>query len=278
MIIIPRRHYTQPQGRVTVDWSNPIAQKFSRLYVPQCEGFELVGPDEPAISYRQNLSKQIDPLGVAGAFNNSALVEANPPHENSFVGTLWAFCRPNTAGTSVQETLVSLHKNDAANPLFRIHITGSATPTGRWGAQYRNNAGLALNCWPSTGYVRQGEAQHVAATVTSANLASLYVDGLLHGTGTAPVDNVYRNELSIGAAHRGNTPELTFDGRIFIAGWGKQPHTADELVALYESPWQLFRADPIRIYSLPTGAISINSIAASNITQTGARITLGLTR
>ncbi len=40
----------------------------------------------------------------------------------------------------------------------------------------------------------------------------------------------------------------------------------------------LFRADPIRIYSLPTGAISINSILASNITQTGARITLGLTR
>ena len=44
------------------------------------------------------------------------------------------------------------------------------------------------------------------------------------------------------------------------------------------NPWQLFRADPIRIYSLPTGAISINSITASNITQTGARITLGLTR
>ena len=44
------------------------------------------------------------------------------------------------------------------------------------------------------------------------------------------------------------------------------------------NPWQLFRADPARIYSLPTGAISINSITASNITQTGARITLGLTR
>ena len=47
---------------------------------------------------------------------------------------------------------------------------------------------------------------------------------------------------------------------------------------LLQNPWQIFRADPIRIYSLPTGAISINSIAASNITQTGATITLGLTR
>lgn len=52
----------------------------------------------------------------------------------------------------------------------------------------------------------------------------------------------------------------------------------DEYLELALNPWQLFRADPIRIYSLPTGAISINSITASNITQTGARITLGLTR
>ena len=51
-----------------------------------------------------------------------------------------------------------------------------------------------------------------------------------------------------------------------------------EVWELSSAPWQLFRADPIRIYSLPTGAISINSITASNITQTGARITLGLTR
>ena len=54
----------------------------------------------------------------------------------------------------------------------------------------------------------------------------------------------------------------------------------EEYRELYSNPWQLFRADPIRIYSFPSGPISvaINSITASNITQTGARITLGLTR
>ena len=58
------------------------------------------------------------------------------------------------------------------------------------------------------------------------------------------------------------------------------PRKIDSDVAadISRMPWQLFRADPIRIYSFPTGAISINSITASNITQTGARITLGLTR
>lgn len=47
---------------------------------------------------------------------------------------------------------------------------------------------------------------------------------------------------------------------------------------LLANPWQIFRADPIRIYSLPSGALTINSITASNITSSGARITLGLTR
>lgn len=59
--------------------------------------------------------------------------------------------------------------------------------------------------------------------------------------------------------------------------WGRV--LADsEIFDLEKAPWQLFRADPIRIYSLPSGAISINSITASNVTQTGARITLGLMR
>lgn len=47
---------------------------------------------------------------------------------------------------------------------------------------------------------------------------------------------------------------------------------------LLDNPWRIFRADPIRIYSLPSGALTINSITASNITSSGARITLGLTR
>lgn len=51
----------------------------------------------------------------------------------------------------------------------------------------------------------------------------------------------------------------------------------EEYRELYINPWQLFRADPIRIYSLPSGPISISwsSLTASNITQTGARLTLG---
>lgn len=56
--------------------------------------------------------------------------------------------------------------------------------------------------------------------------------------------------------------------------------TDDEISDWMLNPWDVYRADPIRIYSLPSGPISlaINSITASNITSSGARITLGLTR
>ena len=69
-----------------------------------------------------------------------------------------------------------------------------------------------------------------------------------------------------------------FNGRAYWGALFTRALDDDEMRALAANPWQLFRADPIRIYSLPSGAISINSILVDNITQTGARITLGLTR
>ena len=77
-----------------------------------------------------------------------------------------------------------------------------------------------------------------------------------------------------------NNAEGVFKGAVSVLLAWPRALDSEELIEYSQNPWQLFRADPIRIYNLPTGAISlsINSITASNITQTGARITLGLTR
>ena len=57
------------------------------------------------------------------------------------------------------------------------------------------------------------------------------------------------------------------------------PITDDEAYQLVDNPWMLYEAEPETIYSLPPSAApTINSITASNITSSGARITLGLTR
>ena len=52
----------------------------------------------------------------------------------------------------------------------------------------------------------------------------------------------------------------------------------DELRELTLNPWEIFRADPVRFYSLPSGAITLTSLTMSNPTSSGARATLGITR
>ena len=51
-----------------------------------------------------------------------------------------------------------------------------------------------------------------------------------------------------------------------------------EIFDLVDYPWMLYEADPLRIYSLPSGLITLNSLTMSAITQTTARATLGLIR
>lgn len=55
--------------------------------------------------------------------------------------------------------------------------------------------------------------------------------------------------------------------------------TDDEAYQLVENPWGLYEAEQSIIYSFPTGGIvTLNSLTASNITSSGARFTVGLTR
>lgn len=55
--------------------------------------------------------------------------------------------------------------------------------------------------------------------------------------------------------------------------------TDDEAYQLVENPWGLYETEQSIIYSFPTGGIvTLNSLSVSNITSSGARFTVGLTR
>ena len=66
-------------------------------------------------------------------------------------------------------------------------------------------------------------------------------------------------------------------GHCTVAAYFDSALSDKEVDGLLDNPWQLFRADPIRIYSLPSGPISISwsSLTASNITPTTATLTIG---
>ena len=119
-----------------------------------------------------------------------------------------------------------------------------------------------------------------AATVGADLLVTGFGSGKKWGTSTGLQGYSYNapSRTSLGPLF-GQNPTNTgaLDHLSLMLRWGRVC-SDEEIFEVERNPWQLFRADPIRIYSLPTGAISINSIIASSITQAGARITLGLTR
>ena len=118
-----------------------------------------------------------------------------------------------------------------------------------------------------------------AATVASDLLVTGFGGGKRWGTATGLQGYSY------------NTPPPTALGPIFgqlasaagpmdflslVFRWGRVL-SDEEIFEVERNPWQLFRADPVRIYSLPTGPVvpSWSSLTAGNITQAGATLTLG---
>ena len=271
-IIIPRKHLSQPQGRVELapEWAGII----NRAYVAG-QSHDLAydfwygtAPYElnpnPTGLWLRFAEQQGVALTSGGGF--SSIVNVDAP---VFVVCLsvrteptsrWSFADYDYAGNPGAVSFGA--RFDAPGALLRV----------------RNASGSNLVETTFTNVIKPGVNSHVFGH--TPNSLGYIANG----------DGVYKSAVSAagsrgpGASARfgsgGDFAGQRFIGSIglFAVGSGDLPKT--EALDLAANPWQLFRADPIRIYSLPTGAISlsINSITASNITQTGARITLGLTR
>jgi len=76
-----------------------------------------------------------------------------------------------------------------------------------------------------------------------------------------------------------NSSSFPWNGYIESVFIWTRPVPPDERAPLRENPWQLFRADPVRIYSFPSGPIipALSGLTTTNITQSGARHSLTLT-
>lgn len=258
-IIIPRKHLRQPQGRVSVDWSHPLARGLVALCTPQGE---LVA-GTPALP----------PVGDWSAGVNQHGRIARGPASDSLA--YWSI--------PLAQPAVILED-------FSLYLFGGASTTGLFPALSTVNTGsLGVNAIQlsltqaqakldnNNGPLAPSNSLHGVQVfaVRSGNKVSTLVNGVNAGSSTTGTRTGTITELFFGRSKTSNTAAGTW--AVYAALWTRAVSDL-EAAEHYRYPWQLFRADPIRIYSLPTGAISINSITASNITQTGATITLGLTR
>ena len=273
-IIIPRRHYTQPQGRVEVAHELSADLAFAAVgdhmacvapggagNVILAEGSGFTGPE--ASVYKGGRSLRF--------FGNG-----------SGNGGLIAF--PQVAYVPPPFT-VFLHLNKSALVTEAFLSFGGAGAGKGWKiCSYLQARGLSLTFGGVADYtiatdwfpVTPGFISTVVTVVGTT--ATVYTNGRKIskpvGTPIAPV-----KPLTLGASFNGSAySDYSASELSYTALWRRAFSEAEAWALVNNPPEQLFRADPIRIYSLPTGAISINSILASNLTQTGARITLGLTR
>jgi len=121
---------------------------------------------------------------------------------------------------------------------------------------------------------------HVFAARMSGAIGRLYRDGQVLSstqTGTS-VGNWHDPAQEVTIGRIGSSYESgSATPFALVVAWDRALSDA-EVAAISANPWQLFRADPVRIYSLPSGAITLNSLTMSAITQTTARATLSVTR
>ena len=151
-------------------------------------------------------------------------------------------------------------------------------PSGAMEFYWRTTAGV----WRGGGLGFSAQIGKFISFVVSIDFPKIdvFVNGLKSLStvtdGVAIVDGEINPKFSIGGVFYG--PDTNITEALVYQSWVSYSNSREEAGELSENPWQLFRADPLRIYSLPSGAITLNSLTMSNITQNTARATLSLTR
>ena len=270
VIIIPRKHLRQPTGRVQ------IAPEFAPdyAYAPWMGPQAVIGAD--TLSQNSISGQLVSKGGVGTTYSGTQAAAVSGPTVGEYPFALAAAIEVlPSSGNVYAEAALGVGDTGVSSPAI-IGVTsgfvGDARPSFRVGTQLLAASNSA-----------HGRVSRIVAVAESATSRALYVDGALVATSSASATMFQAGAPSL-ALHAvreynfaaWNTTNANL--RVLGGGWFRRLVSDAEARALSANVWQLFRADPLRIYSLPTGAISINSILASNITQTGARITLGLTR
>ena len=272
-IIIPRRHYTQPQGRVGVDAANHAGANALTAMTFQGSVYDAAAGSLVPYDGQPVYGAGATGYGLLATGGYRLKLPINPIYLQKQEVTYYAVLQSTGGGNNGQ--------------VFTRHM-GSITASVSIGVHRgsSNGWGIAVNGTTSDLYAYPLANIGAAAVSAPATLvltvgggvARLYVNGQLAGSGNYGGDIDYsRTDEGLSIFSTG-TIVSAFRGLLYSAGVIDGVMSPESAEDFSENPWQLFRADPIRIYSLPTGAISINSITASNIAQTGARITLGLTR
>lgn len=284
VISIPRRHYTQPQGRVDVA---PFVDAGKSFLFNAGSG----ETDLATGNLLQYVGAPVFNTGPQGRYFDcdekvNALyrsVTNDPTVTNRQQYLIFAVFQHRTLGSSTQTNSGFDLSGDYGKTCaignggaYSAYIAATVRPNNQLQSWVSPTMPADGTFFSLALLVRTGEKPYVSCTYIEVTGNTRTERAYLSSTVTNAADG-YKYIAVGGDSYQRSTP-VPLNKRILCAAVLTQENIssamADELV---DNPWQLFRADPIRIYSLPSGPISISwsSLTASNITQTGARLTLG---
>ena len=270
-IIIPRRRYTQPQGRVEIDWSHPLSEGLIFAFDPAGWRNAVTGVAMTAVG---GASRFPGPTGQRLRTLASADVLTCPIPRVESTSPLYTYARATALASNTTRKRLLRLSNATAGTIVSFDYGDGSVNSALVGIQTASGfPSLGTNSAPVIG---DQDVYFGHDGTASSNGLTVIVDGVAGTTnyGAQAARLAHADTLHLG----NNSSALPWNGYIESVFIWTRPIPTDERAPLRENPWQLFRADPVRIYSLPTGAISINSITASGVTPTAATITLGLTR
>lgn len=269
MIIIPRRHYTQPQGRVAVapEWSEALVGIFSHDSIFSVDGTSVqreVSQYGIALSSVSSVGSGAQVSGsrlLAGLQQSTAIAVASLDGMSTVAGGGRAFyCERSES--------VQIYKFGMANS-SQNHVSFVV----------RNSANTLINSITRVEIPVERRQFFTSAFVTNGPTERrIYCAGQSAANNTnVPITYTKANDARL--AGDAVDTACAFDGGLFFVALYSRPMSDGELDEIDAHPWQLFRPDPIRIYSLPSGPIvpSLSGLTTSHITSSGARHSLTLT-
>lgn len=274
-ISIPRRHYTQPQGRLTINAANHAGAKALAAMTFQGSVFDAANDKLVPYSGSPVYGAGTAGYGLLATGGYKLELPKNPVYLQKQTVTYYAMLQSTGGGnsgyvfqrwmgSSVPSIGLGVHNGSLNGWYLGVNGTTSDIDMSNPVA----DIGRAATNIPAAMVLTVGEGA-----------ARLYVNGRFVWAGSYGGDIDYsRTDMGLMLLGYG-LGVSSFRGLLYSAGVLNGVMDDDAAEDFSANPWQLFRADPIRIYSFPSGPIipTLSGLTTTNITQSGARHSLTLT-
>jgi len=271
-IIIPRKWTQQPQYASKLDYNNKLTDRIRLVLLPSVGVIDLVNPSRIWTNTSSHFSR----------YPRSSFIDYVPSGSNYYTTPFGIGLTQNNI------TLAAVQSCEAAStsqsPALSVHLAGGAgigvgIHSNFSGIEYPsmhvNNtvAGSA-----SAEYQLRKITRVCIVTTENSNNHNLYVDNKL-ALNRIDTLGTFGSSWYIGL---GRHYQQNYSAQVISANhniqlalaWNKTL-SLGEIAEFTLNPWQIFKRDPQRLYfDVSTGLPTLTSIAASNITSSGARLTV----